>query len=158
MPTNGDLIRRWFEEVWNQGREATIDELVAKHAVGKGQTIDGSPITGPEPFKSFWNALRSAFSSIHVDIHHVIEQGDLALLQWTITMTHTGEFMGMPATGRTVAATGMSLQRFENGKIVEAWDNWDQLGAFAQLGEISRVQMALSASKSSAVPKSEAAA
>jgi len=158
MPTNGELIRRWFEEVWNQGREATIDELVAKHAVGKGQTIDGSPITGPEPFKSFWNALRSAFSSIHVDIHHVIEQGDLALLQWTITMTHTGEFMGMPATGRTVTATGMSLQRFENGKIVEAWDNWDQLGAFAQLGEISRVQMALSASKSSAVPKSEAAA
>jgi hypothetical protein len=73
-------------------------------------------------------------------------------------MTHTGEFMGMPATGRTVAATGMSLQRFENGKIVEAWDNWDQLGAFAQLGEISRVQMALSASKSSAAPKSEAAA
>ena len=158
MPTNGDLIRRWFEEVWNQGREATIDELVAKHAVGKGQTIDGSAITGPEPFKAFWYALRSAFSSIHVDIHHVIEQGDLALLQWTITMTHTGEFMGMPATGRTVAATGMSLQRFENGKIVEAWDNWDQLGAFAQLGEISRVQMALSASKSSAVPKSEAAA
>jgi hypothetical protein len=52
----------------------------------------------------------------------------------------------------------MSLQRFENGKIVEAWDNWDQLGAFAQLGEISRVQMALSASKSSAAPKSEAAA
>ena len=158
MPTNGELIRRWFEEVWNQGREATIDELVAKHAVGKGQTIDGSAITGPEPFKSFWNALRSAFSSIHVDIHHVIEQGDLALLQWTITMTHTGEFMGMPATGRTVTATGMSLQRFENGKIVEAWDNWDQLGAFAQLGEISRVQMALSASKSSAAPKSEAAA
>ena len=158
MPTNGELIRRWFEEVWNQGREATIDELVAKHAVGKGQTIDGSPITGPEPFKAFWNALRSAFSSIHVDIHHVIEQGDLALLQWTITMTHTGEFMGMPATGRTVTATGMSLQRFESGKIVEAWDNWDQLGAFAQLGEISRVQMALSASKSSAAPKSEAAA
>ena len=145
MPINGEIIRRWFEEVWNQGREATIDELVAQHAVGKGQTIDGSAITGPDSFRQFWKALRSAFSSIHVDIHHVIEQDDMALLQWTITMTHTGEFMGMPATGRKITATGMSLQRYENGKIVEGWDNWDQLGAFAQLGEMSRVQLALSA-------------
>jgi steroid delta-isomerase-like uncharacterized protein len=153
MPTNGELIRRWFEEVWNQGREATIDELCAQQGVGKGQTIDGSPINGPEHFKAFWNTLRSAFSSIHVEIHRVMEQGDLAMAQWTITMIHSGDFMGMPATGRKIAATGMSLQRYENGKIVEAWDNWDQLGAFAQMGEISREQMALNA-----VAKNEAAA
>jgi steroid delta-isomerase-like uncharacterized protein len=153
MPTNGELIRRWFEEVWNQGREATIDELCAQYGVGKGQTIDGSPINGPEHFKAFWNALRSAFSLIHVEIHRVMEQDDLAMAQWTIAMIHSGDFMGMPATGRKIAATGMSLQRYENGKIVEAWDNWDQLGAFAQLGEISREHMALSA-----VAKNEAAA
>jgi steroid delta-isomerase-like uncharacterized protein len=145
VATNGELIQRWFEEVWNLGREATIDELCAKHGVGRGQTIDGSPIEGPENFKKFWKALRSAFSSIHVEAHRVIEQGDLVMLQWTIGMTHSGEFMGMPATGKTVTATGMSLQRFENGKIVEAWDNWDQLGALAQLGGISREQMAMSA-------------
>lgn len=145
MTTNGELIRRWFEEVWNQGREATIDELCAKDGIGKGQTVDGSSIHGPENFKIFWKALRSSFSSIHVDTHHIIEQNDLAMMHWTITMTHTGDFMGMPATGKKIIATGMSLQQYENGKIIEAWDNWDQLGAFAQLGGISRKDMALSA-------------
>jgi steroid delta-isomerase-like uncharacterized protein len=145
MPTNAELIRRWFDEVWNQGREATIFELCAGHAVGNGQSVDGSAIRGPESFKEFWNALRFAFSSIHVDIHRTVEQGDLAMAHWTITMTHTGEFMGVPATGRRITATGMSLQRFDHGMIVEAWDNWDQLGAFAQLGEVSRVQVAMSA-------------
>jgi steroid delta-isomerase-like uncharacterized protein len=145
MPTNGELIQRWFEEVWNLGREATIDELCAKHGVGRGQTIDGSPIQGPENFKIFWKALRAAFSSIHVEAHRVVEHGDLAMLQWTITMTHSGDFMGIPATGKKVTATGMSLQRYENGKIVEAWDNWDQLGALAQMAGQSREQMAKSA-------------
>jgi predicted ester cyclase len=145
VATNGELIQRWFEEVWNLGREATIDELCAKHGIGRGQTIDGSSIEGPENFKMFWKALRSAFSSIHVEAHRVIEQGDLAMLQWTITMTHSGEFMGILATGKKVTATGMSLQRYEKGKIVEAWDNWDQLGALAQLGGISREQMAMKA-------------
>jgi hypothetical protein len=50
MATNSELIRRWFEEVWNQGREATIDDLCAKEAVGHGQTPDGSDIVGPEHF------------------------------------------------------------------------------------------------------------
>jgi steroid delta-isomerase-like uncharacterized protein len=157
MPTNGELIRRWFEEVWNQGREATIFELCAEHGVGNGQTIDGSPIHGPEHFKQFWSALRAAFSSIHVEIHHTIEQGDLAIAHWTITMTHTGDFMGLPATERKITATGMSLQRFENGQIVEAWDNWDQLGAFAQLGEISRVQMAMNAFEPTEEPQLKSA-
>jgi steroid delta-isomerase-like uncharacterized protein len=143
MPTEGELIRRWFEEVWNQGREATIDELVAKHGVAKGQTIDGSTINGPEHFKAFWNALRSAFNSIHVELHRVIEQRDLAFAQWTITMTHSGDFMGISATGKEVSATGMSLQRYENGQIVEGWDSWDQLGAFAQLAGRSREDFAL---------------
>jgi hypothetical protein len=69
MPTSGDLIRRWFEEVWNQGREATIDELCSKDAVGKGQTLDGSHIAGPEHFKVFWQdcALPSAiFTSTYI--------------------------------------------------------------------------------------------
>jgi steroid delta-isomerase-like uncharacterized protein len=145
MAIEGEQIRRWFDEVWNQGREATIDELIAKHGVGRGQTIDGSTINGPEHFKAFWKGLRSAFSSIHVELHRVIEQGYLALAQWTITMTHSGDFMGIAATGKEISATGMSLQRYENGQIAEGWDNWDQLGAFAQLAEISREDFALKA-------------
>ena len=137
MPKNSDRIRRWFEEVWNQGEESTIDEMCAKHAVGQGQTLDGSSISGPEHFKEFWRAFRAGFDSIHVDIHRTVEEGDLVMAQWTITMTHKGEFLGIRSTGKRVTATGMSLQRYVDGKIVEAWDNWDQLGVMGKLGAIS---------------------
>jgi len=137
MANSGDLIRQWFEEVWNKGRESAIDELCAKDAVGHGQTVDGFDIVGPENFRKFWEAFRAAFSSIRVEPHRTISEGELALLQWTITMKHTGPFMGIPATGRTIAAKGMSVQRFVNGKIVEAWDNYDQLGILVQLGAVS---------------------
>jgi len=68
------LIRRWFEEVWNQGREQTIDAMCAKDAIGYGQAQRGAKSQGPEHFKQFWRGLRGAFSDIHVDIHETIEQ------------------------------------------------------------------------------------
>jgi steroid delta-isomerase-like uncharacterized protein len=137
MAQNADLIRRWFEEVWNQGREATIDAMCAKEAIGHGQTADGSDIVGPDHFKQFWQTFRSAFTSIHVEIHQTIEQGELAMARWTITMTHAGPFLGIPGSGRQITTKGMSIQRFVGGKIVEAWDNWDQLGVMVQLGIVS---------------------
>ena len=137
MPNNADLIRRWFEEVWNQGREATIDELCSKQAVGHGQTHDGSDLVGPEHFKKFWRAFRAGFSSVHVEIQQTIEEGELVMARWTLTAQHTGVFMGKQPSGARITTTGMSMQRFVGGQIVEAWDNWDQLGAFTQLGAVS---------------------
>jgi steroid delta-isomerase-like uncharacterized protein len=137
MTANGTLIRKWFDEVWNEGREATIDEMCAKEAVGHGQTHDGSDIVGPDRFKEFWRAFRAAFTSMHVEIHQTIEQGEMAMARWTITMMHTGPFLNLESTGKRITATGMSVQRFVDGKIVEAWDNWDQLGVMVQLGAVS---------------------
>jgi steroid delta-isomerase-like uncharacterized protein len=137
MPTNAELIRRWFEEVWNQEREATIDELCAKHAVGHGQTIDASDIIGPESFKKFWHGMRQAFSSVHVEIHDTIEEGELVMARWSFSASHTGHFQGIAPTGKQITTKGMSVQRFVDGKMVEAWDNWDQLGVLIQMGAIS---------------------
>jgi steroid delta-isomerase-like uncharacterized protein len=137
MAKNADLIRRWFEEVWNQGREETIDAMCAPQAVGHGQTLDGSDIVGPAHFKEFWHSFRAGFSSIHVDIHQTIEEGDMVMARWSLTMTHTGPFLGVANSGKRVTTKGMSVQRFAGGKIVEAWDNWDQLGVLAQMGMVS---------------------
>jgi predicted ester cyclase len=137
MANSSELIRRWFEEVWNEGREQTIDEMCSKDAVGHGQTHDGSDIVGPENFKHFWRAFRAAFTSIHVTFHQSIAEGELAMLQWTIKMKHTGPFMGIAPSGKQITAKGMSIQRFVGGKIVEAWDNYDQLAIMVQLGAVS---------------------
>ena len=57
--------------------------------------------------------------------------------RWTATMTHQGEFLGFAPTGKKVTVTGTSTQRISNGKIVEGWDNWDQLGLLVQIGAVN---------------------
>jgi steroid delta-isomerase-like uncharacterized protein len=142
MAKNSELIRQWFEEVWNQGREATIDDLCAKEAVGHGQTHDGSDIVGPGHFKQFWRAFRAAFTSVQVEIHRTVEEGEMVIARWTLTAQHTGPFLGLAPTGKRITATGMSMMHFADGKIVEAWDNWDQLAVMVQLGAVSLEKIA----------------
>ena len=79
MAENARLIRKWFEEVWNQGREETVDAMCAKDVIGHGQAQHGADIRGPEHFKQFMRGFRGAFSDIHIEIHDTIEQGDIAL-------------------------------------------------------------------------------
>jgi steroid delta-isomerase-like uncharacterized protein len=138
MAENANLIRRWFEEVWNQGNEQTIDAMCAKDAIGYGQAQRGADIRGPEHFKQFWRGFRDAFSNIHVDIHETIEQDDRVAARWTLTMSHTGAFLGIAAANKRVSVNGISIQRFANGLIIEAWDNWDQLDLLVQLGAVAQ--------------------
>jgi predicted ester cyclase len=57
--------------------------------------------------------------------------------RWTLHVTHTGEFRGIPATGRQITITGIGIFRFsEEGKVVESWDSLDQLGMLRQLGAL----------------------
>jgi steroid delta-isomerase-like uncharacterized protein len=136
MTENAALIRKWFDEVWNKGREETIDAMCSKNAIGHGQAQHGADIHGPEHFKVFWRGLRSAFSNIHVDIHDTIEQDDKVVARWTIALTHTAPFLGIAPANMRVSVNGIRIQRFVDGQIVEAWDSWDQLSLLVQLGGV----------------------
>jgi steroid delta-isomerase-like uncharacterized protein len=136
MAGNAALIRKWFDEVWNKGLEATIDAMCSKNAIGHGQGQHGADVHGPEHFKEFWRGFRAAFSNIRVEIHDTIEQGDLVVVRWTIAMTHTGTFLGIAPANKHVSVNGMSIQRFTDDQIQEAWDNWDQLSLLVQLGAV----------------------
>ncbi len=132
---NSALIRRWFEEVWNKGRMEAIDEMASASVIGHGQAQHDTDI-GLKEFKPFVVALRSAFPDIKIVIGHTIEQGDNVAARWTATMTHKGAFLGFASTGKKVTITGTTMLRFSNGKIVEGWDNWDQLGLLVQIGAV----------------------
>jgi steroid delta-isomerase-like uncharacterized protein len=136
MAKNADLIRRWFEEVWNQGRGETIHEMCAKDAIGYGQAQHGSDIHGPQQFEQFWRSFRGAFSGIKLEVKDTIEEGDMVVARWTMNMAHTGSFLGIQPTNRQVTLSGMSMQRYKSGQIIAAWDNWDQLGLMVQLGAV----------------------
>jgi steroid delta-isomerase-like uncharacterized protein len=132
---NGILIRRWFEEVWNNGRMEAIEEMASPDVIGHGQAQHATDI-GLKEFKPFVQSLRSAFPDMKVTIDYVIEQGDKVVARWTSTMTHRGEFLGIAPTGKKATITGTTTQRITGGKIVEGWDNWDQLGLLVQIGAV----------------------
>ena len=131
---NIQLMRRWFQEVWNEGRTETVHELFHPDGVARGQRTSEAEIRGPEEFVKFVREIRGAFPDIKVQVDDVFGAGDKVVLRWSGTMTHTGDSLGLPPTGRTVRSRGISIARFADGKVVDGWDCWDQLGMLEQIG------------------------
>jgi steroid delta-isomerase-like uncharacterized protein len=131
---NASIIRRWFEEVWNRGREQTIDELMAPDAVAHGLADAAQTHRGPAAFKPFWAQLRAAFPDSRFTVDDVVSDGDKAAARWTATMTHRGEYLGIAATQKQLTLTGMVFVRIGGDKIQEAWNNWDQHIVARELG------------------------
>ena len=129
------IIRRWFDEVWNQGRMDAIDEMASADVIGHGQGQHGVDI-GMKEIRPFVKALREAFPDMKISIHATIEQGEYVVARWSANMTHRAAFLGIPATGKKVNVTGTTTVRILNGKIVEGWDNWDQLVLLVQIGAV----------------------
>ena len=125
-----DLGARWFEEVWNQGRRDAIAELLAPDGVIHDGSLDS---VGPEGFYPFFERMNATLSEIHVTIHDTIAEGDCVCVRWSCQAKHTGDGLGIPATGKTVQMTGISIVKVAGGKMVEGWQNWDMLGMMEQI-------------------------
>ena len=127
---NKELARRFFQEVWNEGREEAIDRFIAVDAAGNDPDFGA----GREAFRAQWRQWRAAFPDLLFRIDDLVAEGDKVVTRWTLTGTQTGDFLGIPATGRAISVTGLSLDRIENGMVVEGFDGWDALGLRRQLG------------------------
>lgn len=135
---NEDLVRRWFSEVWNQGRESAVDDLLAGDAVVHGLGEPDVAVRGPAGFKPFLSKFQSAFTDIQITVDQTIAEGDWVASRWSARMTHRGDQLGVPATGERIQVTGMSMGRFQGGKMVEAWNSWDQLALMEQTKALTR--------------------
>ena len=134
---NKALIKRWFEEVWNQGNRDVIDELVTEDVMIHG-LVDGAgnPVKGLGAFHEFHSQFRGAFPDIHVDVDDVIAEGDRVVARCSVRGQHTGEHLGFSATNAPVEFGGVAIVRITNGKIAEAWNYFDFLTMNRQLGVI----------------------
>ena len=134
MPNdNVTTVRRFYEEVFDRGNTDAADEFLASGATER----DGSAArrgSGLDSFKRSLARLREAFPDIRVTIEDIFAVGDKVVVRWTDRGTHQGKFLGMAPTGRPVSAGGITIFRFEGGKIVEQWTNWDTLSLMAQIG------------------------
>ncbi|HLX64008.1 MAG TPA: ester cyclase [Planctomycetota bacterium] len=133
MSGNNTIIHTWFEEVWNQGKEATIDRLMAPTAVYHGMP-DGKDIRGPAEFKPFWRKFRGAFPNMKFTVVECVVQGDRLAARCQVSGTHSGDHLGVPATNRPVSFEGMVLAHLKNGQIAEGWNFFDLLSMNKQLG------------------------
>jgi len=125
---NKEIVRRWNEAVINDGNLDVIDELAAENYVNHNGGFDRVA------HKQQMAQMRAAFSGGGITLEKLVAEGDMVTARWRMHGTHTGEYMGVPATGKEVATQGMSMYRIADGKIVEDWSVMDMLGVMQQLG------------------------
>jgi steroid delta-isomerase-like uncharacterized protein len=128
----GSLVRRLHAEVLAARDLGVVDEFFAPDFVS--HTNPPGLAEGVEGVRSFFAMFRDAMPDVEVRIDELIVDGDRAAVATTITGTHTGELLGMPATGRRLEVVGVDLIRVRNGKIVEHRGLTDTVGLMRQLG------------------------
>jgi steroid delta-isomerase-like uncharacterized protein len=128
---NAALARRWFDEVWNQRRDATVVELLADPCDGH---MEGGDVRGPRDFLAARAALVGAFPDLRVTVDGTIAEGDEVAVRWSASGTHRGEQMGPRASHKEIAFRGISWIRFVNGRIVEGWDSWNLGKLLSEMG------------------------
>jgi predicted ester cyclase len=122
------FVERWYDDVWNNGKEEAIDLMF--HPQGKAHGIAGDALEGPGGFKSFFHSFRNDFSDINVKVEDVITEGDeqcyKQVARCSVTARHN-------ASGKSVSFTGITIACIENNQLTEGWNNFDFLTMTEQL-------------------------
>jgi steroid delta-isomerase-like uncharacterized protein len=130
--TNKAIFQRMIDEVF-KGNLAVIDEVFDADYV-KHDPASPIEVRGPEGFKQWLGTMSEPyFSQGNITVEDMIGEGDKVAVRWTWSGTHTGEFMGIPPTGRHIGVRGTCIHRFADGKFVESWSSYDVLGMIQQL-------------------------
>jgi serine phosphatase RsbU (regulator of sigma subunit) len=131
---NKATFRRYVEKVTNDRDLELADEIFDRYLAHQP---DGSLLErGPEDVKRFMGEFHSAFPDLHVTIEDQIAEDDRVMTRWRIRGTHLGDFRGIAPTGEEVEINGIGIFRFSpEGKVVESWDSYDQLGIMRQAFE-----------------------
>ena len=132
---NRVLARRYFDEVWNQGKVAALDELLAPEYINHTPSTPNPP-PGPRGLKPIVQAMRRAFPDLHYQIEDIIATDDTVVMRVKMTGTHRGELFGLPATGRSISVEQINIEHIRDGRIFEHWRVTDELTLMRQLGVV----------------------
>jgi steroid delta-isomerase-like uncharacterized protein len=122
-------------EVWSTGELERLDDLVAPEVVHH-DPYDPNGDQGLEGMKRTIELNRAAFPDMRLTVEDQIAEGDKVVTRWTGEMTHSGELSGVEPSGNKVTISGITIDRFEDGKIVEAWRSMDTLGLLRGIGAL----------------------
>jgi steroid delta-isomerase-like uncharacterized protein len=142
IETNRAIARYVAEAVWNQGRLDVIDEVFAPGFVNHDPSAH--QVRNAKALKRWIERLRIAFPDMHMTIEDLIAEHDRVVVRWKWTGTHTGFYGSIPPSYNAVTLHGVTIERFVEGKIAEAWWSYDgsammlQIGAFPVAMEAGR--------------------
>lgn len=128
---NKQIVRR-YQEIYNNNDLDALGEVVAQD-LSMPKVMSGMP-PGLEGAKRVHEITLIGMPDWHTEIDDLIGEGDKAVARITMSGTHTGDFWGIPATGKKVEFTGIYIVRIENGKIIEHWGEEDGVSLMQQLG------------------------
>ena len=131
---NKAIVRRWVDEAYNPGNVGLMDELFAADFVNHDPA--NPMVRDLEGLKQDVRTQHAAFSDRHASIDELLADGDKVIKRFTYRGTQTGEWNGIPATGKQVTLQGIDILRIVNGQITEIWWGYDTLGVLQQLGVI----------------------
>jgi steroid delta-isomerase-like uncharacterized protein len=132
LESNKELVRRFYEAI-DRGDSAILDEFLAADYDDHNPPFPNLPLGRAGSREGFRLAL-GAFSDFHHEVEDQIAEGDKVVTRMRASGRHTGEFLGIPATGKEVTMTGIAVHRIANGKIAAHWSEVDAFGFFQQLG------------------------
>lgn len=137
MSRNKETVRR-FSAATNTHDPGLISKTIDELFKPDAQTRTPVPTrgSGPQLIKDVFARLHQAFPDLHVDIEDLIEEGDRVVSRNTVTGTHHGEYMGIPAAGKRIIYDEIFIMRFEECRIAETWGVVDVLSQLRQLGAI----------------------
>jgi predicted ester cyclase len=136
---NKAVLKRFWEEVWDQGKLDVVDEIFHPNFVDHG-LAPGLTKQGPEGAKEAVLQFRSAIPDLYLKIDHMVAEGDKVMTRWEAGGTQSGPMKSgrgtIPPTNKRATVRGFTINRLEDGKIIDAWDNFDIMGMLQQLGVI----------------------
>lgn len=129
------LTRRLFDELFTKGNLKVADELVATNV----KMLDPAAPNfkgGLNEFKERETMYLKAFPNKVMKIDDIFSSEDRVVVRWTATGVHKGDLQGIAPSNKNVKVAGISIYRFNNGKIIEISQMWDRLGLLEQIGEV----------------------
>ncbi len=123
-------------DAFSSGDVAAADELLDPDAISHDPATPAAmqSLRGPEAFKRTVSMYRMGFPDLRMVVDDVVADGDKVVLRWHTEGTHRGELQGLAPTGKRGSVTGISIDQWREGKLVETWTQWDNLGLARQLG------------------------
>jgi steroid delta-isomerase-like uncharacterized protein len=134
---NKSFVRSTTEEIWRTGDVTLIDTHMAPNYVLHKPPTGFSP--DREGLKAILQAMHRAFPDLKMTVDAVVAEGDTVVQRRTYQGTHKGELFGIPATGKSITVSQITMSRVADGKFVEEWAETDFLGMLQQLGVVPQM-------------------